>query len=299
LDIKTKEQRKYVCIELSRKVTQKILEKVSTPRANYYKTIDNTLIEIPWYNITTNNIIPLRFPCSHQDGSEFPFEKHLVVSSGDLVVFSGVSNMGKTALAQNLLFENMDKFPCRMMVNEYNPGKFFRRISKMNWATPMKADNTPKFSLVERHDDWQYAIEPDWINIIDWIDLGDREFWKIGTVMGDIQRKLNKGIAVICIQKNESKELGIGGQFSEHLASLYFNIDYQRLTVRKVKEYTGGYNPNNKVYGFDLEEGVHFNNIREVKLCTKCAGRIVAFKMNCDACKGKGYVEINHSEGIA
>lgn len=256
-----------------------------------YKYIIRDKRIIPWYNVDSNNTISIRWPCSHLDATEFDFGSHLIVSQGDLIVVAGVSNMGKTAFMQNFLFENMDTHPCQMMINEYNPGKFKRRIMKMDWAKPLKDDGTPKFQLIERHEDWKYAIEPDWINIIDWINVADGDFWKIGTLMEGIKGKLSKGIALVVIQKNESKDIGTGGQFSEHMADDYFLLDFQRLTVRKVKEHDNSMQPNGKVYGFEIIDGVHFSVIRQLRPCPKCHSRCLINKIECETCHSAGWID--------
>ena len=287
MEIHEASKRNLISNKLNYEVKQGNLEKSN----RIYTIVNKNIRIIDWDKVDADNTLSIKWPCSHLDASEFDFENHIVISQGDLIVFAGVSNMGKTALAQNFLFENFDSHPCQYMVNEYNPGKFKRRISKMDWANPFKEDNSPKFRLIERHTDWKYALEPDWINIIDWINLSDGDFWKIGSIMEGIQDKLRKGIAVICLQKNESKDLGTGGQYSEHLASVYFNIDFQRLTVRKVKEHDNTMQPNGKVYGFEIVDGVHFTSIRQLKPCPKCHSRCLVNKIECLDCHSSGYVD--------
>jgi hypothetical protein len=289
LDISGGQNRRYVSIELARQVEKGKLEKLASGAHSYYKYVNTFKRIVPWYNADVNNTIPIRWPRSHRDDTGFGFSNSILVSQGNLIVIAGVSNMGKTGFAQNFLFENMDLMPCQMMVNEYNPGSFKRRIDKMGWANPFNDKGEPKFVLVERHEDWKYAIEPDAINIIDWINIADGDFYRIGTIMEGIQGKLNKGIAMLVLQKTENKDLGTGGQFSEHLAAVYLSIDKNRLTVRKAKEYNGS-NPNNSMWGFEIEEGVDFNNIREVKPCTECNGNCVKNHTECFTCNSTGYV---------
>ncbi len=290
LQVFERQNRHYVSTSLGKLVNQGKLEKLSSGAHFYYKYVNNNKRIINWNDVDSDNTLPIRWPCSHLDCSEFGFSQSIVVSQGDLIVVAGVSNMGKTTFAQNFLFENMDAFDCQMMVNEYNPGKFKRRVQKMTWGNPFRENGEPKFTLVERHEDWKYAIEPDQVNIIDWINISDGDFYKIGGIMEGIQGKLRKGIALIVLQKNEAKDLGTGGQFSEHLASVYFNIDKNRLSVRKIKEYNG-HNPNGKIWGFDIDGGTDFHFIRELKPCPKCHSRCLVNKIDCLDCHSTGYVD--------
>jgi ribosomal protein S27AE len=234
----------------------------------------------------------VRWPVSHQDATEFGFEKTMIVPSGGLVVVAGVSNMGKTGLLQNFCVENCEQYHVTMMINEANKSKFKRRIQRMTWFNPRGDDGKVKFDLIERHGEWKYAIQPNDINIIDWIDLPDGDFYKINGILDGIKSRLNKGIALVALQKSEGKTLGTGGQFSEHLADIYLNIDFQRLTVRKCKEWNAP-NPNNKVWGFEIVEGgSQFADIREIKLCPRCGGRSLAAHTHCEDCRGTGYVDV-------
>ena len=177
------------------------------------------------------------------------------------------------------------------MGNEYKPSKFRRRIEKMDWVNPMKEDGSPKFELIERYEKWADIIRPDNINIIDWINLGDN-FYQIGRILEDIQERLKKGIAVISIQKSEGKALGLGGGFSEHLASLYLVLDFEKLTVRKAKEWANGPNPNGKMYGFEIiDGGSKFHHIREIKPCKACFSTGKSRGQTCGECNGKGAVD--------
>jgi ribosomal protein S27E len=84
---------------------------------------------------------------------------------------------------------------------------------------------------------------------------------------------------------------------TEDRASVYFNIDQGVLTVRKVKESKGGFNPNGARYGFSIVNGgSEFANIRAVKLCPKCAGRKQCWvkgegTIACPECGELGYVD--------
>ena len=288
LEIRERDNRKLVAIKLAYEVKRgDRLEKLN----RIYNTIDNTVKYIDWVNVSNVEPLKINFPYGIEDNSQFSFDDHVSISPGDIVVIAGNSNMGKTTWCLNLLWENMDTFPCTLMGNEYTKGKFKRRVSRMTWKSPLKEDGTPKFELIERRERWKDIIRPDNINIIDWIMLGDN-FYQIGMIIDGIQSKLRNGIAVISLQKDPAKTRGRGGTFSEDLASLYLAIDYQRLTVVKAKEWQG-MNPNGKMYGFDIVDGgTKFHNIREVKKCPKCFGNSPVKGYKCETCQGRGYVDL-------
>lgn len=296
LDIREPANRKLVSIKLAYEVKKERLEKLN----RYYNIIDNTLKYINWVNSNPGNIIDLSWPHGHEseegfnEDSRFGFDDCAVVSEGDLIVVTGDSNVGKTTFAHNIVWENMDKYPCRLMGNEYVGSKFRRRIENMKWKNPLKEDGNPKFELIERRDGWHYAIEPDSINVIDWILLSGEpgsEFYTAGAILDRIQAKLKKGIAIVVLQKSPGKVLARGGGPTVDLSSLYLTIDYNRLTVVKCKEWKD-HNPDKEIYGFTIvNHGCQFHNIRPIKRCPKCQTTGYYKGETCDSCNGTGYMD--------
>jgi len=83
----------------------------------------------------------------------------------------------------------------------------------------------------------------------------------------------------------------MGGGFSEHLASLYLSIDFNRLTVRKLKEWKD-IDCNRKVFGFEINNGgANFHNIRPLIKCPECHGYGKVKGIDCDNCNGSGWAD--------
>ena len=286
LQIFERENRHSVVMKLAYEVRQNRLEKINRT----YRYIDKSKDVLNWWDADPDETIKINWP-QGRDGSKFGFDGCVCVSPGDILVVAGVSNMGKSAFAQNFLWENMDNYPCDLMGNEYTPIKFRRRISRMKWNNPLREDGTPKFELIKRTEHWKDIIEPDKITIIDWIALPANELYTIGAVMQGIQDRLRKGIALVVLQKDENSPLGRGRAFSEELSSFYLTIDKGRMTVRKAKEWYN-HNPNGEVYGFDITNGgTEFRNIRKLVKCFNCNGTGHKGGGQCYSCKGSGYIE--------
>lgn len=291
LECTSREARQLIAIKLNYEVSKANpkLEKLN----RIYRYINNNKKVIDWVNASDADILDIHWPYDNELQKTFGFDGHVTISPGDVLVIAGVSNTGKTTFCLNFLWENMDNYHCLLMGNEYTPVKFRRRISRMTWNDPIGQDGKPKFELIERRDGWKDIVEPDAINIIDWLNLGDN-FFQIGTIIEGIQSKLKKGIALIALQKDPNKERGLGGMFSEHLASLYLAMDFNRLTCVKAKEWNNGHNPNHEIYGFDIVEfGSKFHNIRPVKQCPKC--KWTRDNTKCELCKGIGYIDVEAS----
>jgi hypothetical protein len=269
--------------------SKNILDKID----KYYRYIDSTIVSIPWTDAKLDDSVEISWPYGLEDHTHFAFDHHIIIPQRSIIIIAGVSNMGKTTFALNFLWNNMDKYPCTLMGSEYEASQFRRRVSYMKWKNPIGPDNKPKFELIERYENWKDIIRPNNINIIDWINLGDK-FYELGKIIEGIKSKLDKGICLICIQKDANKNLGMGGMWGSHLSSLYLTLDYGRITVEKAKEWNG-HNPNREVYGFDIvEHGSQFHNIRSITACRKCYGKTGNTK--CELCNGKGHVDKDQSD---
>jgi len=269
----------------------------------YYRVINRDIKPIRWMDADDEEYFELKFPTDHDYNTEFPFKDTVNISSGDIVVIGGVSNAGKSALALNFLAENIDVHPCVLMGSEYveldgepDP-RFKRRLKNIDWVE-WTVDGESKFDLLPVDKDYEDAVVPNKINIIDWIDLSDN-FFQIHQVIKDIKLGIGKGIAIIVLQKNEEKTLAVGGTFSKNLAQFYFTIDYMgkesRLNVIKVKDKKEGHNIERRSWGFNIAgQGSRLQDIREVEKCRSCSGSGEIKRNVCATCGGAGWKNVEY-----
>ena len=233
-----------------------------------YRYINKELNLIEWHNVKEKGKLNIMWPYGIQDKTSFGFEQDIVLYEGDIIMVAGEGNRGKTAFALNFMVENMNNYPVNYFTTEFNAMKFRDRMSEFKWASLFKDDGTPKFNVIDRHDNWQDVIQPDTINIIDWIKLDD-EMWKIRAITESIQKNLGKGIAFLCQQKRSYKKDGEGGEYGKDLASVYLSLSYDEkmktnlLYVEKVKT-PGLIDPNFSKFSFNIYRGAEFAKIKRV-----------------------------------
>lgn len=238
-----------------------------------YRVIDRTISELDWLGADPEDTLTLGWPRGVNDGTTFGFDKFVKIYPGSIIVIAGVSNMGKSTWMLNFMVENMDAYKCIYMTSELGREEFAARMTGFDWVELLNGDGKPKFKTLTRYDNYHDIIEPDAINIIDYLRV-DGEFWQVGKFIDQIKQKLNRGLAVIAIQKNPPKQygkvkednlLGLGGKFSQELSRLYLSIDFEKLTVVKAKSWHS-VNPNGKRYRFKIiGRGAKFNEIYEVQ----------------------------------
>jgi len=240
-----------------------------------YRVIDRTLNIIEWWKATKGATMKINWPRGIEDNTSFGFEDSIKIYHKDLIVIAGEGNSAKTTFCLNLTVENMDTYPIYYFTSEFNDSKFIDRMAYFDWVNIYKEDGMPKFVLAEQSEHWQDVIQPDAINIVDWIYLSD-EMWKVRDIMKSIIANLNKGIAIVVLQKRTYKQVGEGGEGTKDLASVYFTIRNDKelkhpvLKVEKVKTPGTGIdeeahtilNPNYREWGFKIVgNGSKFHDI--------------------------------------
>ncbi len=189
-------------------------------RRGWYRRIDKSLNVIDFRSADTTEF-PLRMP--------FFLHNRVKVFPKSLVAISGEKNTGKTAFCLNIVKLNQNRnhsiyyFSSEMLAPEMRVRlEAFDDVPLDDWA----------FVPVHRTSDFADVIQPDAINIIDFLEVYDK-FWQVGQQMTDIFNALNTGVAIVCVQKSGHSEHGRGGTFL---------IEKPRLTInlsRKFDEKTG------------------------------------------------------------
>ena len=231
-----------------------------------YRIIDKTIEEIDWLNADQTQVFKLQMPYGVDDKSQFGFEDYISIPPKGIVLIAGTSNEGKTAFCLNLLVLNMDAYNSTYFTNEYTGIGLKRRLNPFSdWCELTNGDGNAKFKAILRYDNYQDVIDPDGLNIIDYLDVNaEAEYFKLVPYIKRIQRNLKSGIAIIALQKPPNRPDAFGGSNLRGAASLYLAIDKGKLTVVKAKDWTGE-NPNGKKYAFGIKHyGSMFEGIHEI-----------------------------------
>lgn len=258
---------------LHRLVKEKFLEKHPYKEGSY-RYINKEVSRIDM-KADPKNILNLNWPKDIENGTGFGLE-HVKIYPKSIVIVAGVSNKGKTTFCLNFMVENMDNYPVLYMTNEMSDEEFVGRMRYFDWVDIYNAEGELKFEPIERYENWQDVIQPDSINIIDYLDPGENPYY-IGVLIDQIKQRLNKGIAVIAIQKKiftgtkkdgtkyqVKSDYGTGGQYSEHRARLVLHIEPNELFIKKCKSWHTK-NPNEKRYKFKIAQGgAKFQGIYEI-----------------------------------
>jgi len=220
-----------------------IIAKAGT-KDGIYRRVDDHAEDIDWMN-ADDETIDFKYPLG--------IEKYVLTLPKNIIVVAGVPNAGKTAFMLNCVKQNMKKFDIQYFSSEMGNYEFKARLSK--FELPLKEW---RFHAKERVSDFASVLKPDAINIIDYLEMTS-DFWLVAQYLREIYEKLNKGIALIAIQKNPGTDVGLGGYRGMEKPRLYINLEQGKAKIVKAKNWAQpGINPNGLELDFKLVHGCNF-----------------------------------------
>lgn len=245
LQILTSTEKNNAYVIMNRLVKDGIIEKDSK-KSGCYRKVDSQADEI---DIFSDEDTPLRI--------RWPLGIEALTKTmpKSIIIIAGESDAGKTGFLLNFSFLNMDNHKILYFSSEMGATELKDRISK--FERPI--GDWKKISFKERISNFADVIKPDQINIIDFLELHD-EFYKVGGQIKDIFDKLNKGIAIIALQKKTGSEMGRGGDFSMEKARLYVSLSRDNTCkIIKAKNWVSPMiKPAGKTKKFVLYQGCKF-----------------------------------------
>lgn len=206
---------------IKRLLDKNYIEKYGKQDGNY-RRIDTSIEVIDWQNA---EIDPL--------GVYIPMglDKKAIVEKKSVILLAGVSNQGKSGFTLDFAKANKDIMPTRYFASEWSPSGLKSRLSK--FKENMKVWEGINF--IDRNGDFADVIDPDGINIIDFLETHD-DAWKASGEIKAMFDKLVTGICVINLQKNPGSTFGKGGHGTMEKPQIYLTIDDGYMTVQKIKQ---------------------------------------------------------------
>jgi len=185
----------------------------------------------------------------------FGLERYINTYPKTISIIAGSQDAGKTALLLNMALLNMRRNKVFYFSSEMDGTELKSRLKE--FPTPL--EDWSRVTFRDRSRNFQDVIEPDAINIIDFLEISDK-FYNIGQTLTEIRDNLNKGIAIIALQKEKNAELGRGASFSLEKPRLYMTVDPDypgtKIKVVKAKSWRhGDINPNGLAIKFKTVNG--------------------------------------------
>lgn len=243
LHLSSRDDTKHLSKVLSRLTTENVIEK-SGNKNGVFRRVEQEIEVIDWMNAPEEEY-PLIMPLG--------IEEHVKIMPKNLIVVAGAPDSGKTAFLLNIVASNMNKYNIYYYSSEMSEQEMKLRLSKFNMPL-----SSWKFNAFDRSSNFEDVIRPDDLNIIDFLELHD-EFWKVGETLKKIYSKLNKGIAIIAIQKKFGARFGKGGDVTMEKPRLYLSMEQGQIIIEKGKNWrVPTNNPNGLACRYKLIQGAAF-----------------------------------------
>jgi len=232
--------------EACRRLEEKGLLAKCGRKRGCYRLIEAESPIIDFMNADISQVYDLRFP--------FNLQQYVNIYPKNVIVVAGASNAGKTAFMLNLVRMNMDRHKIEYFSSEMGPEEMKLRLLKFD---DLRLKDW-KFHPRERSSNFADAIVPDSINIIDYLEV-NKDFYEVGGEIKGIFDRLNKGLAIIAIQKKTGVDTGRGGEFTLEKPRLYLAMDSGTIKIVKGKNWANNeINPNGLLWKFKLVGGAKF-----------------------------------------
>lgn len=219
-------------------------------RAGFFTRVEEEPEEFEWWDASTKDL-PIIL--------NFQAHDYVKIYPGNIIVYAGAPNAGKTAAILRMIVENLSnkklfefykvwmekgEFPdvlFHLYNSEAGPEEFKSRIGLIDDLD--EAEFIKRVRVFARTSDFAEVIHPNLINFVDFMELHDN-FFLISKYFTEIHNKLDKGIAVVALQKNKDQEYGLGQGRGLEKPRLYCTFDSNKYTIVKAKNWKTGKNPN-------------------------------------------------------
>ena len=200
----------YLKLILFRMCEKREIERVGSARGTYRK-IDQNLEESQWWEADTEEY-PILLPLGLTD--------LLKVFPKNVIVIAGEKSAAKSAFALNVALLNIPNLQCRYFNSEGGPEEYKNRL--MNFEE-VPLDFWRKMPMYEKSQNVEDYIFPDDLNIVDYLEI-HKDYFLVGLMIKKIYDRLNRGVALINLQKDPNCDLGRGNTMSIEKARLYVSL---------------------------------------------------------------------------
>lgn len=228
-------------------------------RQGEYRKKKQELTEIKWWKAPTEDL-PIILP--------FGMHRLVKIFPGNIIIYAGVQGHGKTAAILDTIRKNLGNDKLLEFYKPYleDGDSIFNLYNSEAGDSEMRErvelisdiDLAQFIKLVrvwERSEEFHDVIKPNGVNFVDYFEVIEGEFAKVGHYLRKIHEKLDRGIAIIGLQKEFGARLGYGAGKSLEKARLYINFESGTLKVVKAKNWKTRTNPVGMLAKFRLVDG--------------------------------------------
>ena len=189
--------------------------------------------------------------------------KYCYIPLPSLIIVAGKYNAGKTAFCINIVNQNLELWENKMDFYVSEGAEMMRaKFQHLNAFIP----KPPPFKMYRKTQNFADVINPNHLSVIDYLRVNMEKTYEIGNALFDIFNKLDRGIAVVAMQKPPGdRKIAFGGASTAFEPTLYIGMDKDVLGFEKIKvPKIANIDPYSLKIQFKITKGVNFEEIHEV-----------------------------------
>ncbi len=194
-------------------------------RDGWWRPADTSFNEICWWDGDGELGDSLALPMG--------LNKYCHIPLPSLIIVAGKYNAGKTAFCINIVNQNLEKWADKLDFYVSEGAEMMKmKFEALNAYIP----TPPPFKMYRRTENFADVINPDHLSVIDYLRVDMSKTYEIGNQLFAIFNKLNKGIAVVAMQKPPGeRKIAFGGASTAFEPTLYIGMDKDVLGFEKIK----------------------------------------------------------------
>jgi len=260
LAIRDPKDKHSIVVTLSRLIEKTILEKAGE-RSGCYRKINTDFDLIQFSDLNEDEKEwDIRLP--------FGLEQYVEIYPRDIIIYAGQPQVGKTAISFECIRLNWRRHKIFYFSKELSARSVRRRVKKY------KGDTNWQFSISDDFDSFTDVLQPNAINIIDYVEVTTGEYYKIPGILAQIHNRLKKlnSIAIVALQKNpdttdhktgkKSHTVAIGGPQTLAKSNLFCTLtpnypNGQIMHIEKAKNPRTDENMDGWEIGYKIVQGIN------------------------------------------
>lgn len=179
-------------------VKENTLERVGATRGVYRK-VEKDLQEMDWWACGSETEYDIELPLGISEMCK--------ILPKNIVIVAGEKSAAKTAFALNVAKLNMNRTQVHYFTSEMGKVELRERLAGFDG---MSLGEWRRVRFYDKCTNFQDFVQPNDLNIVDYLEIHE-DFFRVGGIIRSIYDKLEKGIAIVCLQKKPGVDVGKGG----------------------------------------------------------------------------------------
>lgn len=250
LGLKSREDKQICYVVIGKWIKNGLFERQNRP--GYFRKVVTKTIFSDISQAEDLTYLKIRWPLG--------IESYAAISPKSISVIAGEPEAGKSAFLCNFCNLNMDSHKIYYFSSELTASRFKKRAKTLGrpieeWKKVLFTDQIQG----NFHD----VIDPNGVNLIDYMELNPEKVFEVANKMKDIFNKLDKGVAIIALQKKRGAQWAFGQEWTAMKPEFYLTLSVSEKTniakIEKAKNWVSDMvNPVGLKKNFKIYKGIQF-----------------------------------------